>query len=98
MNCKMCSQPEEAHKKLRHPFTPEGTDVNTDFLKKKEEPSIGLPDNTSGPVINSSHLPFDPVVRTALINKGILTMQDLEEAEAFIKAVGGVLHGNQEPV
>lgn len=34
--------------------------------------------------------PFDPVLRQALISKGILTSDDLLEAEAQIRAVSGI--------
>lgn len=97
MTCRMCGRPEEAHADLRHPFIKQGQEIDTDFFKKKENESvISPPGNTSGPVMQTSSLPFDPVLRTALINKGILTMEDLEEAEKFIRAVGGALNGNQE--
>jgi hypothetical protein len=97
--CTMCQRPEEAHAELRHPFTPEGKNAGTEWLKPKESTPgfVGPSGNTSSPVIQTSSLPFDPVLRTALLKKGLLTMEDLEEADAFIRAVGGALNGNQEP-
>lgn len=40
-------------------------------------------------------MPFDPVLRQALVDKGILTAQDLEEAEHKIRMISGmgVSHG-----
>lgn len=95
--CQVCHRPEEGHN-ARHPFIGPGDALNSEFFAKKENDSLISPSgNMSGPVVQSSHMPIDPVLRTALINKGILTMQDLEEADAFIRAVGGALNGNQEP-
>lgn len=37
--------------------------------------------------VKQSPWPFDPVLRQALINKGVLTPQDLTDAEAQIRAV-----------
>lgn len=37
--------------------------------------------------------PFDPVLRQALVDKGILTVQDLADAEAKIRAVSGLPTG-----
>lgn len=39
--------------------------------------------------------PFDPVLRQALVDKGIITVQDLADAEAKIRAVSGMTGGGQ---
>lgn len=100
--CTVCHRPAEGHN-ARHPFIGPKDSLNagtTGWLKPKDpDPVVLSPTgNTSSPVIQTSSLPFDPVLRTALLKKGVLTMADLEEADAFIRAVGGALNGDQKPV
>lgn len=95
--CSVCHRPEEGHN-ARHPFIRPGEALNGEFFGKKENEYLISPsDNTSRPVMQTSSLPFDPVLRTALLKKGVLTVEELEEADAFIRVVGGALNGNQEP-
>ena len=75
---------------MRHPFTPEGQQVGTDWLKQKQ-PEEAAPVAQQIPM---AQFPFDPVLRLALINKGILTSEDLTNAERQITAIGGVLNGH----
>jgi hypothetical protein len=89
-NCGMCGVPEEGHEGRRHPFTPEGVDAGTDWLKQKQT----TPEASAAPQPQMSSFPFDPVLRLALINKGVLTPDDLTQAEQQIKAIGGALNGN----
>jgi hypothetical protein len=42
------------------------------------------------PQVKAAPWPFDPVLRQALIDKGILTPEDLTAAEAKIRAISGV--------
>lgn len=89
--CSLCGKPKEGHRGV-HPFTPEGQDAGTDWLKTKkreEEPPPSL--DTQLPL---AQFPFDPVLRMALINKGVLTAEDLTSAENQIKAIGGALNGH----
>lgn len=39
--------------------------------------------------------PFDPVLRQALVDKGILTPDDLKNAEAKIRMITGEMLGGQ---
>ena len=45
------------------------------------------------PLMTLGTLPFDPVVRMALIRKGILTPQDLKDAEDEIKVTSTQFNG-----
>lgn len=52
------------------------------------------PRDESPVVVRAMPWPFDPVLRQALIDKGILTPQDLTDAEAKIRAVTGEFNDN----
>jgi len=52
--------------------------------------ALALP---KGAEVRQVTMPFDPVLRQALITKGILTPQDLRDAEEQIRAVTAQLMG-----
>jgi hypothetical protein len=85
--CRVCGQTFGWHEENqpRHPFTPEGASL--DFLKRpKDRDRSGRKTSQSPaepPVIAS--MAHDPVVRIALINRGILTPADLMVAEAQLR-------------
>lgn len=92
--CTICHQPEAAHVegRVRHTFTPAGTPVDTSQFAPKR--SVGAPggDDTSRRIPSSygvSQTPFDPVLRQALIDKGILSVQDLQDAEQKVHFLTG---------
>lgn len=60
----------------RHKFNPGGSQFQELAADKKPLPEV-----------KESQWPFDPVLRQALIDKGILTPEDLFNAEAKIRAV-----------
>lgn len=64
----------------RHPFTPWGG-----IAPPLQTPAEPTPTGTGVP----APWPFDPVLRTALIDKGILTVDDLRNAEDKIRATTG---------
>jgi len=78
-----------------HPFrhhlkTENDQDVPNIF--KKQGPSSSGHNGAEAQVsVVQSSMPFDPVLRQALLNKGVLTPQDLRDAEAMIAAVTGVM-------
>jgi len=45
----------------------------------------------ASPGVGISAYPFDPVLRQALVDKGILTPQDLRDAQEKIEAITGVV-------
>lgn len=90
-NCVMCDRSEDRHEGVKHPFTPEGQDPGTKWLTPTSP--VALAEAVQDGEPTASSLPFDPVLRTALIAKGILTIEDLVSAERQIRAIGGALNG-----
>lgn len=88
--CVICAATEDQHEGRRHAFTPEGTRVDTSQFGPRRSERKGQGDDASRR-IPSAHIaaqtPFDPVLRQALISKGILSVQDLADAEAMINAL-----------
>lgn len=85
--CETCGNPREPHP-FRHPFN-EGQAGATAFLGvKKPKPGHPTGDNGNGAQNRpqTAPWPLDPVLRTALINKGVITPQDLRDAEEVIRA------------
>jgi hypothetical protein len=77
--CTMCNRPEDGHLGMRHPFTPPGV-----------AQSLEGPEKTgSVKMAQAPDMPFDPILRMALINKGVLTPDDLTEAERIVTAISG---------
>lgn len=64
-----------------HPFN-NGETGATAFLKRKDQ--RGAPEVTQ---IAQRGMPFDPVLRQTLINKGVISVDDLRAAEEQIRAV-----------
>ena len=93
-NCKTCGRDADWHvaNTPRHPF-------NDGTVPGSETFGVKLPGGGRGPVgtpeerpeltlaAASPQWPFDPVLRQALIDKGVLTPDDLSEAERKIRAV-----------
>lgn len=98
--CSACGKMPDEHAALRHPFTPKG--ASTSWLKPQK---IQSPASTPmGHVPQTSFSmpatwPFDPVLRQALINKGVITPEELENARKGLEALGlgGALSGPAEP-
>lgn len=106
-NCKTCGQDADWHNNhiTRHAF-------NDGTLSGAQTFGVKLPGGGRGPAGSAeegvqtsltlhqqtSPWPFDPVLRQALIDKGVLTVDDLSEAERKIRAVtaqftqGGEIH------
>lgn len=83
-DCQTCGRPEVDHANSIHPYAPPGTTpARNVFAKGRGEPS-------------SVKMPFDPVLRQALLDKGILTPQDIKDAEKKIDAIvqGGAGDGD----
>lgn len=80
----------------KHPFNDGSVPVSTTFGKRRADGSRG-PASTAQrrsqdpqpatPAGTVAPWPFDPVLRQALISKGVLTPQDLRDAEDMIRAV-----------
>jgi hypothetical protein len=79
--CQTCMKSHTGTWRPRHPFN-DGSLSGMSALKKpdkkKEEGKSSNPP-----------WPFDPVLRQALVDKGVVTPDDLRDAEAKIRAVTG---------
>lgn len=87
--CQICRCPESEHDgiDIRHVFTPEGQRVDVAQFAPNKRKTREHDDDTLTRVLSAhsvSQRPFDPVLRTALIDAGVLTIQDLENAERKI--------------
>lgn len=84
--CRMCGQTRSWHQENgpRHQFTlPDGS---TPLKAPDEVPEMKRVD-----------LPFDPVLRMALINAGVITTDQLRQAEKDFNAInGGSYGGNRQ--
>lgn len=92
--CVLCNKPHPwpDGSTPKHPFTPEGSDP-AGFLGKRDKDRQRGSD-TPSPTLAVAGWPFDPVLRQALIDKGLLTADDLRVAEAKIRDMSVVF--NQE--
>jgi hypothetical protein len=75
--CRTCEKPREGHEKFQHPFN---------------DGSLANPLARPAASITPPAHPFDPVLRQALIDKGVLTPDDLRSAQDKIDAVTGRLN------
>lgn len=80
----------------RHTFAPAGSrvDVSQFGPKRSERDDRGRDRGARHPgAYSASQQPFDPVLRKALIDKGVITVEDLDNAsreiQAFTQAVTG---------
>lgn len=97
--CGACGRSPDDHTGMRHPFSPKG--ASTSWLKPQKD-QLSQAVNVTGPRMPSpmqSVMPFDPVLRQALIHNGVITPDDLTKAEGVIRALGmgGALGGTAEP-
>lgn len=83
--CGICDIPESRHEGLHHQFMPEGVD------------RLVLRSDKSQRAIAARRVPFDPIVRLLLIRKGVITAEELQQAEAELNATG-ILGVNQGPL
>lgn len=74
--CSLCGLDQEWHKKHKphHAFVKEGGSL--------EEAEYGEPDT------RPRQMPFDPVLRFLLVQKGIISADELTSAEAQLRATG----------
>jgi len=96
-HCKTCGKTygwHEEHPETKHPFNA-GQDGATDFLKRRQDRDRkGAQRGAEGPQIVSPG--NDPVLRIALINRGVLTPADLVVAEEQLRAaLAEVQHAQQ---
>lgn len=89
--CTICSLPNgDAHKGRRHMFVAPGTRVDTSQFAAKRPKGDAMSDDKGEQGENTysvSGMLFDPVLRQALVDKGVITPQDLTEAQMKIAAI-----------
>lgn len=97
MLCHTCQKDRawhEANPNTQHSFNDGSIPVSETFGKKLMDGSRTPPGSGGVTQVVESPWPFDPVLRQALIDKGVLTPQDLRDAEEKIRTVtsqfGGV--------
>jgi len=87
MRCITCNHSGEGdpavwHGGMRHPFRPEGSTEGWQTVPEAPQ--------TPNPPTPMPAYPFDPILRQALIDKGVITPQDLADAQAKIEVVTAV--------
>lgn len=88
--CGVCHLPKKEHKKLEkagdihHEFT-----MDSQLIPIKGSPSPGGQSNTSTTV----QVPFDPVLRVILLEKGLITSEELQAKTDQLRD-GGILIAN----
>lgn len=95
--CIVCGMTRDNHAGKKHTFNPPGVRVDVSQFNRKpvSPPPVSMPGvDRDGRVIDAprtTHVqfPFDPILRMALINKGLLTHDDLILAEQQMHAVSG---------
>jgi hypothetical protein len=90
--CHTCGHTKQWHedKQPRHPFN-DGQSGSTSFLTRQKGNATG---NNGGGTPSAAAYPIDPVLRTALINKGVITPQDLRDAEELIQATTAIFEAS----
>ena len=78
-----------------HPFNNGSLPMSATFGKPRADGPRGSSAPASDATVQEAVWPFDPVLRTALINKGIITPDDLSAAERHIRVVSGMVLGGQ---
>jgi hypothetical protein len=90
IKCRTCGQTYDWHLDrvgtIRHPFNPPDTPLPTAETFGKRLPDGTRADATPTKV-EEAPWPFDPVLRQALMDKGVITPDDLTRAERTIRAV-----------
>lgn len=95
--CHTCGNSLEWHEQqegiVRHPFNNGSLPHSATFGQRRADGSRGrVPDAQRGSQVPSPW-PFDPVLRQALVDKGVLTVEDLQEAETKIRTITSTVHG-----
>lgn len=87
--CESCGKSFEWHKtnKARHPFVYPGEAGSTAFLNPRRDRDVPERELVAQRRAQGPSWLLDPVLRQALMDKGVLTPQDFRDAEEKIRAV-----------
>lgn len=97
--CIICGRTQGQHGDLVHAFAPPGVPVRTsqfDRRRPKGDRRGNTPNTPAQTPVNITQTPFDPVLRQALLDKGILTLDDLENARRKIAAMTEYVLGGDD--
>lgn len=96
--CRMCNQPRSPNHDAdapgmtsRHPFVKQGEDIPAGTFKSKQDKEKERNVSQTRSVLQGTGIGGmkDPGLRVALINKGILTEEDIRKADELILLVMG---------
>lgn len=98
--CQICTSPEDEHDgvNIRHAFVARGQRVDTSQFdsKQRDRRITGDDANTRRLSAHSvSQTPFDPVLRQALVDAGVITPEQLEQARLKIEMMTANVVGNR---
>lgn len=93
-DCETCGNPFEGHEVFKHPYNDGSLPPSATFGKRRADGSRGpsplsQDGSGTGPEVSVVRAPFDPVLRLALINRGVITPDDLANAERQIAVLTG---------
>lgn len=93
--CTVCHKTERNHGSTRHRFTTGRVDMSELFPKRPGDPAQGhTPTGASQAVTGALSVPFDPVLRLALIDAGVITPEQLAAAQAKMQAMNQEVLGH----
>lgn len=96
--CVVCNRQPGAHEGMRHLYTPVGQPVDTSQFARKRvnraAEGATTPPDASAPQ-GAAQTPFRPapdmVLRQALLNAGVITFADIDNAQQTIEALTGAI-------
>ena len=97
--CHTCTQTRQWHRDnaehLHHAFNDGSEGVSATFGRRRSDGSGNNPPEPQdgAEAVVTMAWPHDPVLRQALVDKGLLTVRDLELAERKIRALTGQMIG-----
>jgi len=97
--CKTCGQTwdwHQQHTDIRHPFNEGNRATSETFGKRLPDGTRTNADDTASLTVQEAPWPFDPVLRQALIDRGVITPDDLVNAERTIRAVTAMIRDTSQ--
>jgi hypothetical protein len=90
--CRMCGRTRGWHEEtfVRHPFTPQNAVGELRDTTQRQGRVQDVSDANKG-IVHTTR-PFDPALRLALIEAGILTIQQLSDAEKKLQVVSDAVN------
>lgn len=78
--CTMCNQPADEHGDKVHKFTPPGVRPDVSIFSRDRQRDMPAHER-------SVKMPFDPVLRQALLDKEVVTPNELKAAEEKVRLI-----------